>query len=58
MLKIKISHAKTKYMLLKNPSGRQSNLSLYINGKQIEEAKIIKFLGMTMTPHLYWNEHC
>ena len=57
-LKIKINPAKTKYMLFKNPSKRQTNLSLNINGKQIEEAKTIKFLGITMTPHLNWNEHC
>ena len=57
-LEIKINPAKTKYMLFKNPSKRQTNLSLNINGKQIEEAKTIKFLGITMTPHLNWNEHC
>ena len=43
-------------MLFRNPSKRQTSLSLYTNGKQIEEAKTIKFLGITMTPHLNWNE--
>ena len=57
-LKIKINPAKTKYMLFRNPSKRQTSLSLNINGNQIEEAKTIKFLGITMTPHLNWNEHC
>ena len=51
-LKIKINPAKTKYMIFKNPSKRQTSLSLIINGKQIEEAKTIKFLGITMTPQL------
>ena len=57
-LKIKINPAKTKYMLFRNPSKRQTSLSLNINGKQSEEAKSIKFLGKTMTPHLNWNEPC
>ena len=57
-LEIKINPAKTKYMLFRNPSKRQLSLSLNINGNQIEEAKTIKFLGITMTPHLNWNEHC
>ena len=57
-LKIKINPAKTQYMLFRNPSKRQTSLSLNINGKQIEEAKSIKFLGVTMRPHLNWNEHC
>ena len=57
-LKIKINPTKTKYMLFRNPSKRQTSLSLNINGNQIEEAKTIKFLGITMTPHLNWNEHC
>ena len=57
-LKIKINPAKTKYMLFKNPSKRQTSISLNINGKQIEEAKTMKFLGITMTPQLNWNEHC
>ena len=57
-LKTKINPAKTKYMLFKNPSKRQTSLSLNRNGKQIGEAKTIKFLGITMTPQLNWNEHC
>ena len=58
MLKIKINPAKTKYMLFKNSSKRQTSLSLNINGKQIEEAKTMKTLEMTMTPQLNWNEYC
>ena len=59
MLKIKINPAKTKYMLFKNPSKRQTSLSLNINQtKQFEETKAIKFLGITMTPQLNWNEQC
>ena len=57
-LKIKINPAKTKYMLFKNPSEKQTSLSLNINGRQIEEANTIKFLGITMTLRLNWNEHC
>ena len=57
-LKIKIKPAKTKYMLFKNLSKRQTSLSLNINGTEIEEAKTIKFLGTIMTPQLNWNEHC
>ena len=58
-LKIKINPAKLNYMLFTKPSKRQRSLSrLNINGKQIEEAKTIKFLRVTMTPDLNWNEHC
>ena len=57
-LKIKLNPAKTKYMLFRNPSKRQTSLSLNINGNQFEEAKTIKFLGITMTPYLNSNEHC
>ena len=57
-LKIKINPSKTKYMLFKNPWKRQTSHSLNINGNQFEEAKIIKFLRITMTPHPNWNEHC
>ena len=45
-------------MLFRNPSKKQTSLSLNINGRQIEEAKTIKFLRITMTPRLNWNEHC
>ena len=45
-------------MLLRNPPKRQTSLSLQINGKHIEEAKTIKFLRITMSPHLKWNKHC
>ena len=54
-LKIKINSAKTNYMLFRSPSKRQTSLSLNINGPQIEEAKTIKLLGITMTPHLNRN---
>ena len=57
-LKIIINPAKTKYMLFRNLSKRQTSLSLNIYGKQIEEAKTIKIIGITMTPHLNWSEHC
>ena len=57
-LKTKLIPAKTKYMLFKNPSKRQTSLSLNINGKQIEEAKNKKFSGITMTSQLNWKEHC
>ena len=50
-LKIKENPAKTKYLLFKNPSKKQTNLSININGKQIEGPKTVK-------PHLNWNEHC
>ena len=57
-LKSKINPAKTKYILFRNPSKKQTSLSLNINRRQIEEAKTIKFLGITMTPRLNWSEHC
>ena len=56
-LKIKKNPAKTKYMLFRNPSKRQTSPSLNINGIQIE-AKTIRSLGITMTPHLNWNAPC
>ena len=45
-------------MLFSNASKRQTSLSLNINGRQIEETKTIKFIGITRTPQLNWNEHC
>ena len=45
-------------MLFRNPSKTQTSLSLNINGKQMEEAITIKFLGITMTPYLNCNEYC
>ena len=45
-------------MLFKNhPLKRQTSLRLNINGKQTEEAKTIKLLGITMMPHLNSNDH-
>ena len=45
-------------MPFRNPSKRQTSLSLNINGRQNEEWKTINFLGITKTSHLNWNEHC
>ena len=45
-------------MLFRNPSKRQTSLSLNINRRQIEDTKTIKFLGITITPDLNWNEPC
>ena len=45
-------------MLFRNPPKRQTSLSLNINGRQIEEAKTINFVRITMTPHIKWNENC
>ena len=45
-------------MLFKNPSEKVSSLDLFIIGTQIEGANSIKFIGVNLTPHLRWNEHC
>ena len=45
-------------MLFKNPSKKISSLDLFINGTRIEGANSIKFLGVNLTPHLKWNQHC
>ena len=57
-LKIRINPGKTNYMLFKNLSKQVSSLDLFINGTRIEGAKSIKFLGVNLTPHLKWNQHC
>ena len=57
-LKLKVNASKTRYMLFKSPSKKQTTLSLNINRKQIEEAKTIKFVGITTTLHLNLKEHC
>ena len=35
-----------------------SSLDIFINGTRIEGANSIKFLGVNLTPHLKWNQHC
>ena len=45
-------------MLFKNPSKKVSSLNFFINGTRIEDANSIKFLGVNLTPHLKWNQHC
>ena len=45
-------------MLIRNPSKRQTSLSLNINEKQIEEAKDSEILRITKNPHLNCKEHC
>ena len=55
---IRINPGKTNFMLFKNPSKKVSSLDLFINGTRIKDANSIKFLGVNLTPHLKWNEHC
>ena len=57
-LKIRINPGKTNFMLFKNPSKIVSSLDLFINRTKIEDANSIKFLGVNLTPHLKWNQHC
>ena len=45
-------------MIFKNPSKKESSLELNIKGISIQKTQLIKFLGITLTPHLKWNEHC
>ena len=55
-LKIRINPGNTNFMLLKNPSKKVSSLDHFINGKKIEGANSIKFLGGNLNPHLKWNQ--
>ena len=57
-LKIKINPNKTHYLIFKNPSKKESSLELNIKGISIQKTQSIKFLGINLTPHLEWNEHC
>ena len=57
-LKIKINPNKTQYMIFKNPSKKESELNLKIKGVPIGRTESLKFLGITLTPHLRWNDHC
>ena len=56
-LKIKINPNKTQYMIFKNPSKKESELNLKIKGAPIGETESLKFLGITLTPHLIWSDH-
>ena len=57
-LKIKINPNKTQYMIFKNPSKKESELNLKIKGVPIGKTISLNFLGITLTPHLRWNDHC
>ena len=57
-LKIKINPNKTQYMIFKNPSEKKSELNLKIKGVPVGKTQTLKFLGITLTPHLRWNDHC
>ena len=57
-MKIKINPNKTHCLIFKNPSKKESSLELNIKGISIQKTRWIKFLGITLTPHLKWNEHC
>ena len=57
-LKIKINPNKTQYKMFKNPSKKESELNLKIKGVPIGKTDSLKFLGITLTPHLRWNDHC
>ena len=57
-LKIKINSNKYRYLIFKNPSKKEFSLELHIKRKLIQKTQSIKFLGITFTPHLMWNEHC
>ena len=57
-LKIKINPIKTQYMIFKNPTKNESELNLKIIGVPIGKTISLKFLGITLTPHLRWNDHC
>ena len=57
-LKIKINPNKTQYMIFKNPSKKKSELNLKIKGVPVGKTQTLKFLGITLTPHLRRNDHC
>ena len=57
-LKIKINPNKTQYMIFKNPSEKKSELNLKIKGVPVGKTQSLKFLGITLTSHLRWNDHC
>ena len=45
-------------MIFKNRSKKESSLELKIKEIFIQKRQSIKFLGIFLTPHLKWNEHC
>ena len=45
-------------MVFKNPSKKESELNLKIKGVPIAKRISLKFLGITLTPRLRWNDHC
>ena len=57
-LKIKIIPNHTQYMIFKNPSKKKSELNLKIKGVSVGKTQSLKFLSITFTPHLRWNDHC
>ena len=58
LLKIRINPNKTQYIIFKNPSKKESELNLKIEGVPIRKIESLKFLGITLTPHLRWKDHC
>ena len=56
--KIKIKPNKTQCRIFKNPSKKESELNIKIKGVPIAKTESLKFLGITLTPHLRWNDHC
>ena len=44
-------------MIFKNPSKKKSELNLK-KGVPVGKTQSLKFLGITLTPHLKWNDHC
>ena len=57
-MKIKINPNKTQYMIFKNPSKKECELNLKIKGVPVGKTQSLKFLGITLTPHFRWNDHC
>ena len=57
-LKIKTKPNKTHCPIFENTSKKESSLELIIKGISIQKTQSIKLLGIILTPHLKWNEHC
>ena len=45
-------------MIFKHPSKKESELNPKIKGVPIGKTESLNFLGITLTPHLRWNDHC
>ena len=56
--KIRINAGKTKFIVFKNRKNRKCHIDLRIDDEQLEEAREVRFLGLTYQSNMCWDSHC